>query len=186
MDYSTFPHQWFALLHILIPKVYLSLSLVHIIICRQNDKQHAKMTIYLLLLVFVCVAILGFTNYQWVQDGRAVDEVYFGVREDCHTLNIGLNENCTDVEVFQYNSFETDGKAINTRLWARVWSIIVNVDQLRNCKNHFTEKNRGLITYYLNFTSPSLNDTGEYVCSNFDGDVGTTIFIAVGKQREIP
>lgn len=62
--------------------------------------------------------------------------------------------------------------------------VVPLTDQLRNCKNHFTEKNRGLITYFLNFTSPSLNDTGEYICSNYDGDVGTTIFIAVGKRKQ--
>lgn len=44
-------------------------------------------------------------------DGRAVDEVYVGVREDCYTLNVGLNENCTDIEVYQYSTFEDDGKA---------------------------------------------------------------------------
>ena len=38
-----------------------------------------------------------------------MDEVYIGVREDCHTLNVGLNENCTDIEVYQYSTFEDDG-----------------------------------------------------------------------------
>jgi hypothetical protein len=69
------------------------------------------------LLVFVCIiAILGITSYKWVLDGRAVDEVYLGVREDCHTLNIGLNENCTDIEVYQYSTFENDGKVVTVSL----------------------------------------------------------------------
>ena len=63
--------------------------------------------------ICLCIAILGLTSYKWVLDGRFVDEVYFGVREDCHTLNVGLNENCTDVEVFQYSGFESDGKVVN-------------------------------------------------------------------------
>lgn len=73
----------------------------------------------LALTIAICLyvlAILGFTSYKWVLDGREVDEVYFGVREDCHTLNVGLNENCTDIEVFQYSSFENDGKVVSVRL----------------------------------------------------------------------
>lgn len=41
-----------------------------------------------------------------------MDEVYIGVREDCHTLNVGLNENCTDIEVYQYSTYEDDGKVL--------------------------------------------------------------------------
>lgn len=82
-------------------------------LCNSNER-----TFTLALPVGIClyIAILGFTNYKWLLEGREVNEVYFGVREDCHTLNVGLNENCTDIEVFQYNSFENDGKVVSVRL----------------------------------------------------------------------
>ena len=68
------------------------------------------------VLILLFIAILAITDYKWFLDGRAIDMVYFGVREDCHTLHVGLNENCSDVEVFQYSSFEDKGEVINVRL----------------------------------------------------------------------
>ena len=66
-------------------------------------------------IILYATASLGITNYKWRMNGSEVEEVYFGVREDCHTLNIGLNENCTDIEIFQYNTLVNDGKKFNNQ-----------------------------------------------------------------------
>ena len=44
---------------------------------------------------------------------------------------------------------------------------------------------RGIVTYELVFASPSLNNTGKYVCSNSIKDPGSSIYIAVGNQNSI-
>ena len=56
------------------------------------------------------VAIAHLSDYKWFMNESGIPEVYFGVREDCHTLNIGANQNCSDIDVFQYSSLENEGK----------------------------------------------------------------------------
>ena len=59
--------------------------------------------------------MLQFTDYFWYVDGTPVDVVYYGVKDDCFTINIGLNQNCTDLEMFQFSIYENGGNVKSGR-----------------------------------------------------------------------
>lgn len=59
--------------------------------------------------LIVIAAVTQFSDYQWQRNGTHVQVVYHNPILNCLSLNIGLNESCSEVEVYQYNDIENEG-----------------------------------------------------------------------------
>lgn len=58
--------------------------------------------IYLLALTLL-------SDYKWFVNGTQVDVVFQNPTQGCLSLNPGVNESCTDLQVYQYNRVESKG-----------------------------------------------------------------------------
>lgn len=111
-----------------------------------------------------------------------MDVVFHNPTEGCVSLNIGLNESCTDIQIYQYSQVENKGT-----------HVIIMIVKGHNVHNHETctspddcrhfDSGRGIVTYFLAFVSPSQDNTGEYICSDSDKSPGSSIYIAVGMKQ---